>query len=477
MRKSLFLKYFSTSVVCVLLGFSLLLSMALMMTGRMWQSEKNDMLCKNVQSLAASANEMYGQDDFTVNLELISKSSAASNGTVVFFADRNGNVIACSEGHDVNNPNSLYNKKVPIDIMNDAYNGVYTELGNLEGIFDGNYYSAATAIVNRNGEIIGAVFTAYTAENYRIYIVEMLEIFAISVAVSIVVIFIVMYVMVHRMIRPLHEMSEGSERIANGDFSAKIVLKGNRRDEIAHLARSFNSMAATLEQLEYMHSSFVVNVSHELKTPMTTISGFVGGILDGTIPPNKHGYYLSIVSEEMERLSRLVNAMLELSHLQAGSTKLQPTRFDIDLVLQTTVLSMEPIITEKRLDVIGLDALQASPITADNSLIHQAMYNLIENAVKFADVGGYIKIGLDAADDGYNIIIENSGKGINNDELLHIFDRFYKTDKSRSVDKKGLGLGLYLVKSILQLHDGRISAESEPEHFTRFTVFLPKRQK
>ena len=154
--------------------------MALVMPGRMWQAEKNDMLCKNVLSLAESANEMYGEDDFTANLELISVSSAASNGTVVLFADRNGNVIACSEGHDITNPDSLYNKKVSIDIMNDAYNGVYTEVGTLDGIFDSNYYSAATAIVNRNGEIIGAVFTSYTAENYRIYIVEMLEIFAIS---------------------------------------------------------------------------------------------------------------------------------------------------------------------------------------------------------------------------------------------------------------------------------------------------------
>lgn len=461
----------------MLLGFSLLLSMALVMTGRMWQAEKNDMLCKNVLSLAESANEMYGEDDFTANLELISVSSAASNGTVVLFADRNGYVIACSEGHDITNPDSLYNKKVSIDIMNDAYNGVYTEVGNLNGIFDSNYYSAATAIVNRNGEIIGAVFTSYTAENYRIYIVEMLEIFAISVAGSIVFIFIVMYVFVHRMIKPLKDMSDASKKIANGDYSTKITLRGSRRDEIAQLARSFNGMASTLEQLEYMHSSFVVNVSHELKTPMTTISGFVGGILDGTIPEDKHKYYLSIVAEEIERLSRLINAMLNLSRLQSGNAKLQMSRFDLDLVLQTTVLSMEPIITEKQLDVIGLDCLEKSTMTADNNLIHQAVYNLIENAVKFADIGGYIKIGLDPADDGYNIIIENSGKGIGKEELALIFERFYKTDKSRSIDKKGVGLGLYLVKTIVQLHGGYITADSELDKFTRFTVFLPKKQR
>lgn len=461
----------------MLLGFSLLLSMALVMTGRMWQAEKNDMLCKNVLSLAESANEMYGEDDFTANLELISVSSAASNGTVVLFADRNGYVIACSEGHDITNPDSLYNKKVSIDIMNDAYNGVYTEVGNLNGIFDSNYYSAATAIVNRNGEIIGAVFTSYTAENYRIYIVEMLEIFAISVAGSIVFIFIVMYVFVHRMIKPLKDMSDASKKIANGDYSTKITLRGSRRDEIAQLARSFNGMASTLEQLEYMHSSFVVNVSHELKTPMTTISGFVGGILDGTIPEDKHKYYLSIVAEEIERLSRLINAMLNLSRLQSGNAMLQMSRFDLDLVLQTTVLSMEPIITEKQLDVIGLDCLEKSTMTADNNLIHQAVYNLIENAVKFADIGGYIKIGLDPADDGYNIIIENSGKGIGKEELALIFERFYKTDKSRSIDKKGVGLGLYLVKTIVQLHGGYITADSELDKFTRFTVFLPKKQR
>jgi signal transduction histidine kinase len=236
-------------------------------------------------------------------------------------------------------------------------------------------------------------------------------------------------------------------------------------------------MASTLEQLEYMHSSFVVNVSHELKTPMTTILGFVGGILDGTIPEDKHKYYLSIVAEEIERLSRLINAMLNLSRLQSGNAMLQMSRFDLDLVLQTTVLSMEPIITEKQLDVIGLDCLEKSTMTADNNLIHQAVYNLIENAVKFADIGGYIKIGLDPADDGYNIIIENSGKGIGKEELALIFERFYKTDKSRSIDKKGVGLGLYLVKTIVQLHGGYITADSELDKFTRFTVFLPKKQR
>lgn len=477
MRKSLFFKYFSISVICTLLGYTLMLVMAVVLTGRMWQTEKNDMLCKNVVSLADSANEMYGVDDFTANLELISVSSAASNGTVVFFADRNGYVIACSEGHDITDPDSLYNKKVPIDIMNDAYNGVYTEVGTLDGIFDSNYYSAATAIVNRNGEIIGAVFTSYTAENFYIYIIEMIEIFAISVGVSVLIIFIVMYIAVRRMIRPLKDMSAASLRIANGDFTTKIKVREGRRDEISDLAKSFNSMADTLEQLEYMHSSFIVNVSHELKTPMTTIAGFVGGILDGTIPRDKHNYYLAIVAEEIERLSRLVNAMLDLSRLQSGNTSLQTSRFDLVEVVHTTVLSMEPLITEKKIDIIGLDSLGSAKISADDNLIHQVIYNLIENAVKFTDVGGYIKIGLDSVGDGYNIIIENSGKGIGREELSHIFERFYKTDKSRSVDKKGVGLGLYLVKTILQLHGGYITAESEPDRYTRFTAYLPKKQR
>ena len=474
MRKSLFIKYFSTSAICVLLGYTLLLVTAIPLTVRMWYSEKQDMLRNNCTRLAESAKEMIDYAEFTSSLELMSISSATSNGTVVFFADRNGHVIACSAGHDITNADSLYNKSVSVDIMNKAYNGVYTELGRLGGLYDSDYYSAATALVGRDDSIIGAVFTSYTAANQEKYLKQLVEIFIISLAVSITVIFVVMYLLVRHMVQPLKEMSEASSRIARGDFTKNITINPNRNDEVAELAKSFNSMAASLEQIEYMHSSFIVNVSHELKTPMTTISGFINGILDGTVPQEKSRYYLTVVSDEINRLSTLVNAMLNLSRIESGAMKLKCTRFCLTDTLLNTLLSMEPLINEKQLNILGVDSLPEVYVEADSDLIHQVIYNLVENAVKFSNVGGYIKFGLELADNGYNIIIENSGQGIKDDEINHIFERFYKTDKSRSIDKKGLGLGLFLVKSILSLHGGSICAESEMGKFTRFTVYLPK---
>ena len=207
--------------------------------------------------------------------------------------------------------------------------------------------------------------------------------------------------------------------------------------EVAELASSLNNMAVSLSSVEGMRRSFVANVSHELKTPMTTIAGFIDGILDGTIPPDKRNYYLKIVSDEVKRLSRLVKSMLDLSRIDSGQMKLNPVRFDLTEVTCSALLSFERRIEEKNMTVEGLEDCPRMEVNGDFDLLGQVVYNLLDNAVKFTNEGGTLSIHITRRDGRVYCAIRNSGVGIPANEMPHIFERFYKSDKSRSLDKNG----------------------------------------
>ena len=232
-------------------------------------------------------------------------------------------------------------------------------------------------------------------------------------------------------------------------------------------------MTNSLVQLEGMRKSFVANVSHELKTPMTTIGGFIDGIHDGTIEPEKQRYYLNIVSDEVKRLSRLVQSMLSMAKLESGEFVLKPELFDFRELLCTIVISQEQRIESQRLNITGLDEIQSISVKADRDLIHQVIYNLVDNAIKFTDESGTIDFKLKNDNKKLIFTITNTGKGIPENELPYVFDRFYKVDKSRSAVKNSTGLGLYIVKTILKAHGGSITVSSRENSFTSFSVTLP----
>ena len=201
--------------------------------------------------------------------------------------------------------------------------------------------------------------------------------------------------MTYQMTKPLRDMSAAAKQYAKGDFSNRISVPyhkvlGGDEDEVAELVTAFNSMANALSAIETSRRNFVANVSHELKTPMTTIGGFIDGILDGTIDSSKSTYYLRIVSDEVKRLSRLVTGMLNMSKIEAGQLKIQPKEFDISAMTFKTMLGFERAIDEKKIEIRGLDKVEPLNICADEDMINQVVYNLIDNAVKFTNEGGYI---------------------------------------------------------------------------------------
>ena len=206
---------------------------------------------------------------------------------------------------------------------------------------------------------------------------------------------------------------------------------------------------------------------------MTIISGFIDGIIDGTIDESRQKYYLKIVSEEVKRLSRLVQSMLSIARLESDERRINPVDFDFAELVLTVVVSMEQKITSKKLSIIGLEDLSHTVINADKDLIYQVVYNIVDNAVKYSNDGGKITFSSHRISEDIKFSVKNDGAGIASEDIPHIFERFYKADKSRSSNKDSLGLGLYITKTIVDLHDGEISVDSRVGEFTEFKLSLP----
>ena len=206
---------------------------------------------------------------------------------------------------------------------------------------------------------------------------------------------------------------------------------------------------------------------------MTTIGGFIDGIIDGTIDEEKQSYYLGIVSEEIKRLSRLVQSMLSMAKLESGEYVLKREIFDFRELLFTIVISQEQRIENKKINIIGLDTLDSVSVNADKDLLHQVIYNLVDNAIKFTPEEGEITFSLDVVGKRISFKVINTGKGIPENELRYVFERFYKVDKSRSANKNSTGLGLYIARNIVSAHGGKITVSSKENATTTFTVDLP----
>ena len=327
------------------------------------------------------------------------------------------------------------------------------------------------SVVKLSGDESYYVLAYNLVDSETVIISNLVQSISVSVFVVFLLGFAACYIISYHMITPLKDMSRAAKRFAKGDFNARVTVKGE--DEIAELATAFNNMAQSLSELEEQRSSFLANVSHDLRTPMTSISGFIDGILDGTIPPENRDHYLNIVSVEIKRLSRLVRTLLDLSRIQCGERKFTMVNFDVSEMAMMILFSFESQIEAKKLE-IEFEGAERTFVLADSDAIHQVLYNLIDNAVMFSYESGVLRVRLTEHDKNVSIEVYNEGKGIPECDLPHVFDRFYKADKSRGLDKTGVGLGLFIVKAILQAHGENITVASEEGKNCCFTLTLPK---
>ena len=285
---------------------------------------------------------------------------------------------------------------------------------------------------------------------------------------------VLFYLNTTQLLKPVLNITQQAEAYAKGDFSSRLKETGD--SELDYLATTMNRMADFIDKNERSRKRFISDISHELKTPMTTIGGFVDNILDGTIPPEQEKHYLKIVSSEVQRMSRMVHSMLNISRFEEGTMSPNFERFDLTHLLIKTLLLFEKKIDAKGLSVEGLEECPRTVAEADKDLMQQVFYNLTENAIKFVNKGGTLFLAVDSDAKQAHVHLRNSGEGLTEDEISHVFERFYKTDESRGKDTTDVGLGLSIVSRIMVLHGGTVTVKSVKGEYTEFIVSLPLTQ-
>lgn len=468
MFKSVFTRFFWNNLIIILISLVVLSASFFLLINRYindTQYEENLKAARNIEKMTETLiikNPDYR--NYIIYNNMLDQYSRMVESDITVINSK-GEVY--SSTNNVRNVPKNYNDKVlsgkTLKIISD-FGGIYDKRVLVIGI-------PMTYLQNT----VGGIYFNTKIPDLRGRLNDFVLMFLLACIFSIVVACLISYIQSKRITNPIKEINKGVMDIASGNFKKRLV---STPDEIGQLASSFNFMADSLERLEKMRTSFISDVSHELRTPMTSISGFVGGILDGTVPKEKEKEYLQIVYDESKRLTKLTNDMLEMTKMQSSEYKLDVTSFDINELIRICIIQMENKIDEKNLEIDVDFCEDKLYVLADKDAIKRVILNILDNAVKFSYPNTKIILKCEIANKKANISIGNFGSGIKESEIKNIFDRFYKTDKSRSEDKKGAGLGMSLAKNILNLHKQNIwvecydAKEGTDAKFTKFTFTL-----
>ncbi|MGG2107579.1 sensor histidine kinase [Lysinibacillus pakistanensis] len=260
-------------------------------------------------------------------------------------------------------------------------------------------------------------------------------------------------------------------RMAKGDFDVQLDLKADEEDQFGQLIHGINHMAVELGELERMRQEFISNVSHEIQSPLTSINGFAKALKNINMPEEKRRHYLEIIELESNRLSKISDNLLKLTSLESQHHPFEAKNYRLDKQLRNGVLALEPNWIMKHLYFdLQLDNIS---ITADEDLLNQVWMNLLTNSIKFTPDCGTITLSMTQQLDTITVIIQDTGIGLSEEQLIHIFERFYKADQSRTATNGGSGLGLAIVKKIIEMHHGTIAVKSKLAEFTTFIITLP----
>jgi len=480
--KSLFTKHFLANAAIIVISFIVLGCTFLYQVNRFAVAEKQDALdntlSKAVESTISylelrmemegiinqdAASRLYGL--YTTNIvQLCSESES----TIFVCKNDGGLLLIANDGGCYNQASGVLPKSVV---------GGFKEGVSFSGVSDmGGYLGSSEFVVGRkittpyDDELL--VFVSLPALE-TISLFSRLSRYFIMITVAVLIATLIAnIIVVRRTVKPIRQIALAAKSFARGNYSVRVPLPEYKYGtELYELASSFNNMADAFENVETTRRGLVANVAHDLRTPMTTISGFVDGILDGTVKPEKQDYYLKIVSDEVKRLSRMASSILEMSRLESGERSLNISYYDITETVRRIIISFEQKLQQKNVD-LQVDMPDRINIEADHDAMFQAIYNLVDNALKFVDNNGRIQIYMEEKNGELQFNILNSGEGIEEEDLKFIFDRFYKGDHSRTRSSGGSGLGLYIVKTVINRHGGNAFAKSE-NGMTEFCFRVP----
>ncbi len=471
--KSMYSRQFATMAGMILLSFLLLGASFATLSYRYTIQEKQETLERNAADIAAYTSEFVnsnGSDAWrSLGFQAYLGVMARVTDSHIMLATVGGQVLFVTDGRS--DMSLMSGRALPKSTVDAITAGSYAGLTALDGLYSEYRYLVGLPITTESGFLQGLVLISSDPSNIRSMWQDLSAIFLFTAAAVILIAAIISSVTSMYQSRPMKEIAAAARQFGHGELNVRVDV-GRRKDEIGELADAFNRMADSLAQSEHRRSEFIANVSHELKTPMTSIAGFADGILDGTIPPEKEAEYLQIISSETRRLSRLVRSMLELSRLQSDE-RLAQQQFDISEAMLRVLVSLESKVTAKDLEVDAQLPEDPVMVWGDPDAITQVCYNLLDNAIKFSPQGGTLGLSVTAKGAKATISVSNQGEGISPEEIPLLFDRFHKTDHSRSRDRDGVGLGLYIVKTILNTHKEDITCTSE-DGLTRFTFTLTR---
>ena len=479
--KSLYRRQFAMMAAVILVAFLLLGGTFTTLSYQYIVTDKQESMKRNAWFIADfTANYLTGGSGSGIRdrgYQMYVASLAQISDSTVLLAENNGEIVYAASvgGADATR---LLGEMVPQDCMRSMESGgSYVGRNNLGGLLPDKSFVAATPI-RQTGSLSGVTYqwgVVLVVNNSSALTGiwdDLASMFVLTAVVVLLLAAILSSVTSHRQTKPLNELAEVVRRFGQGEMDVRVKGYENRRDEVGELAEAFNAMAGSIAKSEAQRSEFIANVSHELKTPMTTIAGFADGILDGTIPREKEADALNTISSETRRLSRLVRRMLDVSRLQSqGETVTAQERFDVSEVLLRVLVSLEGKINNRGLDVETQLPEGSVMVWGDPDAITQVCYNLFDNAIKFSDPGSTLGLTIQVKGEKAYVSVRNRGETIPPEELRRIFDRFHKTDRSRSEDREGVGLGLYIVKTILNSHREDITVASL-EGVTTFTFTL-----
>lgn len=466
MKNSLYSKLIATYFAVIFISFVFLAVLLSIWFENYYYNQRKQAL----MSEAVIFNDMMeGYANGTINEKTLSNELNVLErllNTRIWFIDKYLFIIGSSNKEE----NSLIGSQVTTEEVHQVLKG---NILAKEGIFEDKYKTPMLTVAFPliiNNQIVGAAIMnsplyEIEAALQKVYVVIWFSaLFAIIVST-----FIIYYLSQQILIKPLYKINKTAREISSGEFEKRVSITS--RDEIGELAESFNYMADNLQNLENLRRDFIANISHELRSPITSIRGFIQGILDGTIPNDKQGYYLTIALNESKRLTRLISDVLDLSRLESGEFSLSVGTFDLNELIRVNIIRFENEIEEKKLNVDVTLTGEELYVAGDRDRVGQVISNLVDNAIKFTGEGGRISIGTVIEGKKVIVSVKDSGIGIPENELKLIWDRFHMGDKSRTT-KKGTGLGLSIARQIINQHEEKIWAESKEGEGTAFSFTM-----
>ncbi|MCR4754482.1 MAG: HAMP domain-containing protein [Lachnospiraceae bacterium] len=466
MRKTLYLKFILAYVIFGVFSFIMVATFASSMTMEQLKREKAETLYKEATLIA----DTYAADLYTnnVGLDTVKHELDAIDvylNSVIWIINPSGRLIM-----DSSKPLNLDDEIVVEGFDPTIISGGYYTTGDFFGSFEEEQLSVLAPITTeykvRGYVVIHTSMDELTKSKESLLSISYILMVLIVLLSMIILIFFTEFVYI-----PIRRITDATEQYAAGNMHYEFTIDSD--DEIGYLGSALQYMASEISKAEDNQKKFVANVSHDFRSPLTSIKGYLEAMIDGTIPPEMHEKYLGIVLNETERLTKLTNSLLTLNNLGVKGVVLEKTVFDINRVIRDTAASAEVQLMNKNISMELVLTGDELPVLADMGKIQQVLYNLLDNAIKFSHHDGQIKIETTEKHGKVFISVKDNGIGIPKDSLKLIWDRFYKTDLSRGKDKKGTGLGLSITKEIITAHDEHINVISTEGVGTEFIFSLP----